>query len=108
MILSGRLPEVVEVTVRTLSVSGARVAGVVADMTSKEGAARISAAARAAFGDPDILVINSPGPVPDRTTNRWRGFDNCQDEDFVEVHRNFVMSTVYLVREVIPAMKAKK
>ena len=63
------------------------------------------AAARERFGAPDILVINSPGPVPDRATGRWRGFDNTSDEDFALVFQQFVMSVVYLVREVLPAMR---
>ncbi len=80
---------------------------VVADMTVKPEATRITDEARKAFGAADILVVNSPGPVPDRNTNRWRGFENCSDEDFLEVYRCFVMSTVYLVREVLPAMREK-
>jgi hypothetical protein len=42
-------------------------------MTSRDGAARIREAAREAFGDPEILVVFSPGAVPDPETGRWRG-----------------------------------
>lgn len=64
--------------------------------------------ARKAFGNPDILVVNSPGSVPDPKTNRWRGFENCSDEDFLEIYQMFVMSVVYLTREVLPAMREKQ
>jgi hypothetical protein len=43
---------------------------VVADMTTRDGALNIVLAARERFGDPDILVVNSPGAVPDRATAR--------------------------------------
>jgi 3-oxoacyl-[acyl-carrier protein] reductase len=56
----------------------------------------------------DILVVNSPGPVPDRNTNHWRGFENCSDEDFLQVYQSFVMSVVYLVREVLLDMRKKQ
>src|SRR5204862_454067 len=79
-----------------------------ANTTAKDGAQRIVAAAREQFGEPDILVVNSPGPVPDRASNRWRGFENCSDDDFLEVYRCFVMSTVYLVREVLPMMRERR
>lgn len=108
VLLSGRQEDAVQATVEAIRAAGGRAAGVVADMTVKDGAQRIVAAACEHFGAPDILVINSPGPVPDRTTNRWRGFENCSDEDFLEVHRCFVMSTVYLVREVLPAMRERR
>ena len=77
-------------------------------MTDKVQAQRIVEAAHKAYGVPDILVVNSPGPVPDRATHRWRGFDNCSDDDFLEVYRNFVMSLVYLARAVLPAMRRKQ
>jgi len=76
-------------------------------MTASPGAQRIHAAALDAYGDPDILVVNSPGAVPDPETGRWRGFENSSDADFEEIYRNFVMSVVYLTRLVLPAMKQR-
>jgi len=108
VVLSGRHREAVDATVQAIRADGGTAIGVVADMTVKEGAQRITGAAHEAYGAPDILVVNSPGPVPDRATNRWRGFENCSDDDFVEVHRSFVMSVVYLTREVLPAMRSKR
>ena len=106
VVLSGRQAPIVEAAAAGIAAAGGAALGVVADMTVKADARRIVAEARRAFGDPDILVVNSPGPVPDRKTNRWRGFENCSDEDFLEIHQMFVMSVVYLTREVLPAMRA--
>ena len=108
VLLSGRQEDAVRSTVEAIRAAGGMAAGVVADMTLKDGAQRIVSAAQEQFGAPDILVINSPGPVPDRASNRWRGFENCSDDDFVEVHRCFVMSTVFLVREVLPMMRERR
>ena len=108
VVLSGRQAEAVASSVDAIRAAGCRAAGVVADMTDKTGAKRIVATAREHFGMPDILVINSPGPVPDRATNRWRGFDNCSDEDFLRAYQDFVMSVVYLTREVLPMMRERR
>lgn len=105
VVLSSRRTEPVEETVSAISASGGMARGVIADMTHSDGARDIIDAAHAAFGAPEILVVNSPGPVPDKATNRWRGLDNCADEDFERAHRMFVMSQVYLARAVLPAMK---
>jgi 3-oxoacyl-[acyl-carrier protein] reductase len=107
VVLTGRLADKVEETVQAIRGEGGAAEGVVADMTTQDGVDEIMAGARAAYGDADILVVNSPGPVPDPATNRGRGFDNCPDELFAEVHDGFVMSQVRLARAVIPGMKAK-
>jgi 3-oxoacyl-[acyl-carrier protein] reductase len=107
VLLTGRVPEVVKATVEGIRSTGGTVAGVVADMTVKAQAVEIVDAARQEFGEPDILVVNSPGAVPDPITNRWRGFENCSDEDFLEIYQSFIMSTVYLTREVLPQMRER-
>lgn len=108
VLLSGRQPEAVNACVEAIRAAGGNAAGVVADMTVKAGAQQIIAAAQEAFGAPEILVINSPGPVPDRATHRWRGFENCSDDDFLCVYQDFVMSVVYLTREVLPEMRRRQ
>jgi 3-oxoacyl-[acyl-carrier protein] reductase len=107
VILTGRQADKVREAVEAMRAEGLEVHGLVEDMTTEAGATAIIEGARAAYGDPDILVVNSPGPVPDPVTNRGRGFDNCADDVFDEVNRNFVMSQVWLARGVLPAMKAK-
>jgi 3-oxoacyl-[acyl-carrier protein] reductase len=108
VVLSGRNAEAVQASVASIQATGGAAIGVVADMTEKTGAQQIIAAARDGFGMPDILVVNSPGPVPDRNSNRWRGFENCSDEDFLQVYQDFVMSVVYLTREVLPSMRERR
>ena len=108
VVLSGRDSMAVAAAVEQITGAGGHAVGVVADMTVKAQAQRIVAAAREAYGAPDILVVNSPGPVPDKASNHWRGFENCSDEDFLEVYRCFVMSVVYLTHEVLPDMRAKQ
>lgn len=108
VLLTGRNAEAVQASVAAIGAAGGRVHGVVEDMLTKAGCERIVAAARAAFGEPDILVVNPPGPVPDPITNHWRGFDNSSDEDFELAYRMFVMTQVHLTREVLPAMRAKR
>lgn len=108
VVLSGRQKEAVAATAGAIRDQGGEAIGVVADMTVKTGAQSIIQAAQEGFGAPDILVVNSPGPVPDPKTNRWRGFENCSDDDFMEVFQDFVMSVVYLTREVLPAMREKQ
>src|SRR3954468_13231170 len=73
VLLSGRQKEAVSATVEAIRGAGGQAEGVVADMTDRADAERIIASARAAYGNPDILITNSPGSVPDPATNRWRG-----------------------------------
>jgi 3-oxoacyl-[acyl-carrier protein] reductase len=108
VVLTGRQQEAVNASVESIRSKGGKAIGVVADMTLKADAQRIIAEARKGFGDPDILVVNSPGAVPDFKSNRWRGFENCSDDDFLLIYQMFVMSVVYLTREVLPAMREKK
>lgn len=105
--LSGRNEQAVSTAISAIRLAGGAADGVVADMTIAAGAAQIADGAKVAFGDADILVVNSPGPVPDRATNRWRGFDNTSDEDFLRAYEMFVMSQVRLARAVLPSMRAK-
>jgi 3-oxoacyl-[acyl-carrier protein] reductase len=82
--------------------AGGEAHGVVANMNLKPDAIRIAKEARTAFGDPSILVINPA------QTNLKAGFDNTTDEAFRESNNDFIMSHVYLLRELLPAMKANR
>ena len=108
VVFSGRQRGPVTATETALLAAGGKTVGVVADMTTRESALAIIRTAQEHFGDPDILVVNSPGAVPDPVTGRWRGFENSSDADFEEIYRNFVMSLVYLTRAVLPGMKANR
>ncbi|WP_322747408.1 MULTISPECIES: SDR family oxidoreductase [unclassified Frankia] len=105
VVLTGRQPDIVEATAEQIESTGGSALGVVADMTTTAGALEIIEAARRAFGAPDILVTNPPGPLPG--DDYGRGFLNCSDEDFLRTNDQFIMSQVYLTREVIPNMMEK-
>jgi 3-oxoacyl-[acyl-carrier protein] reductase len=107
VVLSGRQPDVVATATEKLRAEGATVQGVVADMTTSEGVDAIIAGARDTFGDPDILVVNAPGPER-RSAEHHRGFENCSDEDSTASYTNFVLSQVRLTRAVLPAMKERQ
>ena len=100
--LSGRNADVVNAAVESITAAGGRALGIVADMAIKSEVQRMVSETRKAFGDPDILVVNPPGP------ERLRGFENTPDEEFRQANEQWVMTLVYLAREVIPAMKAKQ
>ncbi len=59
------------------------------------------AEATAAFGAPDIAVFNVYGPVV-------QGFDDASDDDFLVAYNDMVMSLIWMVREVVPAMKERQ
>src|SRR3954453_2265996 len=95
VVLSGRQPDVVATATEKLRAGGASVQGVVADMTTTGGGDGRVARARETFGEPDILVVNAPGPER-RSPEHQRGFENCADEDFTLSYTNFVLSQVRL------------
>lgn len=102
VVLTGRDAPNVTKAVEGIRAQGGRAHGVVADMLDKTDAVRIVAEARKTFGDPDVLVVNPPGP------KRVRGFEETPDEEFRASNENWVMSLVQLTREVLPSMKAKR
>jgi 3-oxoacyl-[acyl-carrier protein] reductase len=75
-------------------------------MTEADGVDTIVREARDVFGDPDILVVNAPSPQR-REPSHLRGFDNCDDDDYLRMFENHVLSQVRLTRAVLPAMKEK-
>lgn len=100
--LSGRQDEVVNIAVDSIRSFGGRATGIVADMVVKDDVQRMMTETRQVFGDPDILIVNPPGPA------RYRGFETTPDDEFRQANEQWVMSLVQLAREVIPAMKAKR
>ena len=101
VVVSGRTKEKVDAAVSHIHGFGGKAVGVVADMAIRSDALEIVEQARRSFGDPDILVVNPPGP------RRSRGFENTPDEDFREANEQWIMTLVFLAREVLPAMKRK-
>ncbi len=107
VVLVGRRKEVVARATEEIRAIGGIVHGVVSDMTTKAGVEEIVSSSREIFADPDILVVNSPGPDR-RGPEHTRGFENCDDEDFLASYGNFVLSQVRLARAVLPAMKERR
>ena len=80
VLFTGRNADAVDAAQGDVRSTGGDVTGLVADMTTKDGAAEIVNAARRVYGDPDILVVNAPNAYPKRS-GHLRGFENCEDED---------------------------
>jgi len=100
VVISGRDQAHVDEAVASLQARGGRAAGVVADMTTDEGADHIVKTARDAFGPPAILVVNP------RPASLARGFEQVSDADFEDANQTWVMSLVRLSRRVLPDMQA--
>ena len=79
----------------------AEVVGVPADVTKAEQVKALVARATSAFGAPEILIANCGGPP--------RGyFDEFADDAWLGAVEVSLMSTVRLIREVLPGMRARK
>jgi 3-oxoacyl-[acyl-carrier protein] reductase len=79
----------------------AEVMGVSADVTKIEQVRDLVGRVKNAFGSPDILIANCGGPP--------RGFfDDFDDAAWYGAVEVSLLSTVRLIREVLPGMRAKK
>jgi len=79
----------------------ADVLAVRADVTKADDVRALVAQVKQGFGDPDVLIANCGGPP--------RGFfDELDDEAWHGAVEVSLMSTVRLIREVLPGMRAKK
>jgi 3-oxoacyl-[acyl-carrier protein] reductase len=79
----------------------ADVLAVRADVTKAEEVKSLVAQVKQAFGDPDILIANCGGPP--------RGFfEDFGDDAWHGAVEVSLMSTVRLIREVLPGMRAKR
>jgi 3-oxoacyl-[acyl-carrier protein] reductase len=81
--------------------TGAEVHAVVADVSERDGIARVTAEAMSRFGRVDILVTNAGGP-PAGTfeAHEWEAWERA-------VHLT-LRSVVELTRAVLPAMRARR
>jgi 3-oxoacyl-[acyl-carrier protein] reductase len=73
--------------------------GVQVDLLADDGPEELFRAAVAAFGAPDILVLNGPGPAPAAATD-------IAPDDVSEALHDLVHQHVQLVSRVLPAMRA--
>ncbi|MBI5627459.1 MAG: SDR family oxidoreductase [Candidatus Rokubacteria bacterium] len=81
--------------------TGAEVLAVPADLSRAEDVARVMARTAEAFGGVDVLVANVGGPPPG-------GFDQMTDEQWKQAFEQVHLSTVRLIRAVLPHMRQRK
>jgi 3-oxoacyl-[acyl-carrier protein] reductase len=81
--------------------TGAEVVAIPADLGRAEDVARVMARAREALGGIDVLVANVGGPPPGN-------FDQTSDEQWKAAFEQVHMSTVRLIREALPHMRARR
>jgi 3-oxoacyl-[acyl-carrier protein] reductase len=91
---------VADAVTRISSETGARVAGVAANLSVNGGIARVVAAAREEFGDVDILVNNTGGPPAGP-------FESHTPEAWSAAVALLLDSVLNLTRAVLPAMKER-
>jgi 3-oxoacyl-[acyl-carrier protein] reductase len=81
--------------------TGAEVLAVPADLSKADDCARAVARAREAWGGVDVLVANVGGPPPGP-------FEKMTDAQWLQAFEQVHLSTVRLIRDVLPGMKAKR
>jgi len=70
------------------------------DVTEPDAGVRMLAAARASFGEPDVLVNNAG-------TARWRDLDDVPDEDWQSAWELNVMASHRAMRALVPGMRER-
>lgn len=89
----------IDMAVTDLTERGGTAVGIAADLTDPKSVANAVAETRDAFGAPEIVIGQTVHNIPG-------DFSDISDpEHYVESFRNYTMSTVYLLGEVLPAMK---
>ena len=83
------------------SKTGVEVLARVADVTVHEQVRRFIAEANERFGRVDICVANAGGPPS-------KSFADTTDEDWLRTNELNLMSTVYLAKETLPLMQARR
>ena len=100
VVLCARGTEALEAARAALAATGASVSAVAGDLTRQEDVRRIAAAAQAAHGRVDVLVTNAGGPPPGP-------FESHDEAAWMAAFRLTLMSTVELIRAVLPGMKER-
>jgi len=84
---------------QAIAAMGADVLAIEADVTQPEQPARLVEATVERFGALDILVPNAGGPPPGRAAD-------VDDQQFLDAINNNLLTSVRLVREALPHMRA--
>ncbi|MDG2003895.1 MAG: SDR family oxidoreductase [Novosphingobium sp.] len=101
VLISARGSEAVDATVADIVAQGGRCAGMAADMAEQGAAEALVEAAIVQFGKVDILVCNAGGQ------RKHAGFDDLDDQDFLDAFTDNVLSVVRLVRAALPGMRER-
>jgi 3-oxoacyl-[acyl-carrier protein] reductase len=100
VVICARNQEALALAQQEISAStGAEVLAIAADVTSESDRKHLVEAALAHFGQIDILVCNAGGPKPGQ-------FETLSDQDWLTAFNLNLMSSVALIRLVLPSMKA--
>lgn len=109
VVLTSSTPEKIDAAAKALRATGAEVHGIAADMSQKSEIIRAVAETRTKFGDPEIVVTQNFGRFVTRPgKTQLKGLENTSDEEFRSASESLVLDVVYMMREVLPAMKEKK
>lgn len=98
--IASRSRESVDRAVALLRETGARVEGLVGDVSDPDVPARLVAEAQMALGAVDVLVANAGGP-------RQGGFLDVEDADWERAVQQNLLGTVRLMRAALPGMRAR-
>jgi NAD(P)-dependent dehydrogenase (short-subunit alcohol dehydrogenase family) len=102
VILNARNPHELEQVVRSIQRQDDRVIGIAADLTQASEVERLAEQALARFGTIHVLVNNVGG------TNKLATFEEATDEDWINAFQLNVLSTVRLIRAIVPAMQKQR
>lgn len=98
VVVNGRQQAVVDAAVEKLRQAGGEAAGVVADVTEADAAARLVGAAVERFGGLDILITNAGGPPSGP-------FAATPLESWERAFELTLLSAVRLIREALPYLR---
>lgn len=101
VVVAARGQEGIDDAVAEIRDLGGTATGVSVDLVDAAQVKRAVAVAREAYGSPSIVITQTN----DFTSET---FLNTQDEEFERIFRAFTMSSVYLIREVLPDMRSAR
>jgi 3-oxoacyl-[acyl-carrier protein] reductase len=99
VVICARGSDALRDTEKSIASLGAEVLAIESDVTQPDQPARLVAAAVERFGALDILVANAGGPPPARSLD-------VIDEQILTAVNNNLLTSVRLVREAVPYMRA--
>lgn len=99
VILNARTPQELEQVVRSTRQQHDYIPGIAADLTQEREVKRLAEQALAPFGAIHVLVNNVGG------TNKLATFEEATDEDWIKAFQLNVLSTVRLIRAIVPSMR---